>query len=93
MVRLKAKLFDLGTKFWKSSTVHHTENNIQKVKPGGGGGSIMLWGSFSSAGMRKLIRVEGGDVYRARYRENSRSKPALVWETALVCWSGSKPEI
>uniref|UniRef100_A0AAY5KG20 Transposase Tc1-like domain-containing protein n=1 Tax=Esox lucius TaxID=8010 RepID=A0AAY5KG20_ESOLU len=41
----------------KNNTAHHPKNTIPTVKHGGG--SIMLWGCFSSAGTVALVRVEG----------------------------------
>uniref|UniRef100_A0AAX7TUF7 Uncharacterized protein n=1 Tax=Astatotilapia calliptera TaxID=8154 RepID=A0AAX7TUF7_ASTCA len=55
----------------KTNTTHHSEHTIPTVKYGGG--SISLWGCFSSAGTGKLVRVDGkmdGAKYRAILEEN-----------------------
>ena len=69
----KMELFGLNAKryVWrKTNTAHHPEHTIPTVKHGGG--SIMLWGCFSSAGTGKLVRVDGkvdGAKYRAILEE------------------------
>ena len=50
----------------KPNTSHHPENIIPTVKHGGG--SIMLWGCFSSARTGTLVRIEGM-MDGAKYRE------------------------
>ncbi|MBN3316816.1 SCND3 protein, partial [Atractosteus spatula] len=51
----------------KPNTAHHTESTIPTVKDDGG--SIMLWGCFSVAGTKKLIKIEG-KMDGAKYRKN-----------------------
>ncbi|KAL0203521.1 hypothetical protein M9458_001539, partial [Cirrhinus mrigala] len=52
---------------WKKpGTAHHPANTIPTVKHGGG--SIMLWGCFSAAGTRRLVRIEG-KINAAMYRD------------------------
>ena len=56
----KMELFGLNAKhyvFHKPNTAHHPKNTITTVKHGGG--SIMLWGCFSSAGTGTLVSVVG----------------------------------
>ncbi|CAI5674221.1 unnamed protein product [Oreochromis niloticus] len=70
----KMELFGQNAKryVWReTNTAHHSEHTIPTVKYGGG--SIMLWGCFSSAGTGKLVRVDGkmdGAKYRAILEEN-----------------------
>ena len=55
----------------KTNTAHPPEHTIPTVKHGGG--SIMWWGCFSSAGTGKLVRLDGkmdGDKYRTILEEN-----------------------
>uniref|UniRef100_A0AAZ3QCA1 Transposase n=1 Tax=Oncorhynchus tshawytscha TaxID=74940 RepID=A0AAZ3QCA1_ONCTS len=41
----------------KSNTGHHPEHAIPTVKHGGG--SIMVWACFSSAGTGKMVKIDG----------------------------------
>ena len=65
----KIELFGLNAKryVWRNpNTAHRPEHTIQTVKHGGG--SIMLWGCFSSTATGKLVRTEG-KMDGAKYRE------------------------
>jgi hypothetical protein len=59
----KIKLFGLNAK----SHIWRNPGTIPTVKHGGG--SIMLWGSFSVAWIGRLVRLEG-KMNRAKYGEN-----------------------
>ena len=60
----------------KTNTVHHPKHTIPSVKHGGG--NIMLWGCFFSAGTGQLVRIEG-KMDAAKYthilKENLRPSP------------------
>ena len=70
----KIELFGPNAKryVWsKPNTAHRPECTIPSVKYGGG--SIMLWGCFSSAGTGKIVRIVGkmdGAKYRDILEEN-----------------------
>uniref|UniRef100_A0AAZ3S8Q6 Tc1-like transposase DDE domain-containing protein n=1 Tax=Oncorhynchus tshawytscha TaxID=74940 RepID=A0AAZ3S8Q6_ONCTS len=70
----KIELFGNNAKryVWrKSNTAHHPEHTIPTVKHGGG--SIMVWACFSSAGTGKMVKIDGkmdGAKYRTILEEN-----------------------
>ena len=72
--KTKMELFGLNAKRYvrhKPNTAHHPKNTILTVKHGGG--NIMLWGCFSSAGTVALLGIEGkmdGEKYRKIREEN-----------------------
>ena len=66
----------------KPNTSHHPKNIIPTVKYGGG--RIMLWGCFSSAGTGKLVRIEGM-MDGAKYSEMCFILPD-IWD-----WDGGSP--
>lgn len=58
----------------KSKTVYQPENTIHRVKHGGG--SIMLWGCFTSAGTGPLVKTEGitgSSKFQTILAENSQA--------------------
>uniref|UniRef100_A0A803JK91 Uncharacterized protein n=1 Tax=Xenopus tropicalis TaxID=8364 RepID=A0A803JK91_XENTR len=79
----KMELFGQNAKryVWrKTNTAHHSEHTIPTVKYGGG--SIMLWGCFSSAGTGKLAVIGGtmnSTVYQKILKENVR--PSVLPDT------------
>ena len=58
----KIELFGLNTK----RHVWRKHGTILTLKHGGG--SIILWGSFSAAGTKRLVRIKG-NMNGAKYRE------------------------
>uniref|UniRef100_A0A8C7GHX2 Transposase n=1 Tax=Oncorhynchus kisutch TaxID=8019 RepID=A0A8C7GHX2_ONCKI len=70
----KIELFGNNAKryVWrKSNTAHHPEHTIPTVKHGGG--SVMVWACFSSAGTGKMVKINGkmdGAKYRTILEEN-----------------------
>ena len=87
----KMELFGLNAKrfVWcKLNTAHHPKNTITTVKHGGG--SIMLWECFSSAGTVALVRIEGkmdGAKYRKILEKNlllCARKLKLEWKFTFL---------
>ena len=71
-------LFGLNAKHYiwrKPNTAHHPKNTIPTVKHGGG--SIILWGCFSSAGTAALVRIEW-KMDGAKYRKKPGGKPVVL---------------
>uniref|UniRef100_A0AAZ3SLG3 Transposase Tc1-like domain-containing protein n=1 Tax=Oncorhynchus tshawytscha TaxID=74940 RepID=A0AAZ3SLG3_ONCTS len=70
----KIELFGNNAKCYvwrKSNTAHHPEHTLPTVKHGGG--SIMVWACFSSAGTGKMVKIDGkmdGAKYRTILEEN-----------------------
>lgn len=65
----KIKLFFVGNAMCDTS--HHLQNTFPTVKCSGG--SIMLWGCFSSAGAKALVQIKemmDGNKYRVTVKEN-----------------------
>uniref|UniRef100_A0A8C7MH88 SEC24 homolog D, COPII coat complex component n=1 Tax=Oncorhynchus kisutch TaxID=8019 RepID=A0A8C7MH88_ONCKI len=80
----KIELFGNNAKCYvwrKSNTAHHPEHPTPTVKHGGG--SIMVWACFSSAGTGKMNKIDGkmdGAKYRTILEENLMESPAKTVE-------------
>ena len=62
----------------KPNTAHQAKNTISTVKHGGG--SIMLWECFSSAGTGALVKIEGEKNGLSTIEKNPGGKPAAFWK-------------
>uniref|UniRef100_A0A8C7CN71 Uncharacterized protein n=1 Tax=Oncorhynchus kisutch TaxID=8019 RepID=A0A8C7CN71_ONCKI len=65
----------------RGNTAHHPEHTIPTVKHGGG--SIMVWACFSSAGTGKMVKIDGkmdGAKYRTILEEDLRLGRRFVKE-------------
>uniref|UniRef100_A0A8C6TYF3 Transposase n=1 Tax=Neogobius melanostomus TaxID=47308 RepID=A0A8C6TYF3_9GOBI len=81
----KIELFGPNAKryVWsKPNTAHRPECTIPSVKYGGG--SIMLWGCFSSAGTGKIVRIVG-KMDGAKYRDILEENLNLDKDTQTEC--------
>ena len=94
----KIELFGLNVKcyvWWKPCTAHQPSNTIPTVKHGGG--SIMLWGCFSVAGIGRLVRMSGtmnGAKHREILEENLlQSTKALDYSEDLCSNRTMSPSI
>ena len=92
----KIGVFGLNAKryVWqKTNSVHDPEHTIPTLKHGGG--SIMLWGWFFSAGTGKLVRVDGkmdGAKYRTIFEENLKTSLQKSWDCSFTFQQDNKPK-
>ncbi|KAI3361245.1 hypothetical protein L3Q82_012915 [Scortum barcoo] len=86
----KVELFGHNYKryIWhKNNTAHHQKNTIPTVKHGGG--SIMLWGCFSSAGKPKVLQQSSSCLLIGRSPPPVGGACGATWSLLGFCASVS----